>query len=184
MKYYEYNSEDFAKYDGWYLYGRIRMYDMEKGYGFIYTEDGKDIYMSSYALSSHKQEQYCILGTIVKFRVEQRGERYCAIEVEIMKPTPLNERLLLPNGEQLLVRRISHYGIIGGEKVCDTIGMTREFVLENDCALWELGYVYITLTHSHGEYRFFRTGSRVKGDGHVDDLEAFIHELDKKFLYM
>ena len=184
MKYYEYNSSDYEKYDGWYLYGRIRMYDQERGYGFIFTEDGKDIFMSSYALSSRHQERCCILGTIVKFRVEKREERYCAVDIEIMKPTPYDEKLLLPNGDSLLIRRISHYGILGGEKTCDTLGLTREQVLANNCSIWELGYVYISLKNSHGEYRFFKTGSRFSGDGQVEDLEAYIHELDKKFLYM
>lgn len=49
MQYFDFNDIDYEKYNGEHIYGRIRMYDPGKEYGFISTEDGKDIFISSYS---------------------------------------------------------------------------------------------------------------------------------------
>lgn len=104
MQYFNFNDIDYEKYNGEYIYGRIRMYDPGKGYGFIYTEDGKDIFISSYSFKN-TDERFAILGTALKFKIEQRNSRYCAYDVKIINPTPENQSILLPNGEKLLTQK-------------------------------------------------------------------------------
>ena len=40
----KFTADDYQKYDDGHVYGRVRKYDPGKGYGFIFSEYGKDIF--------------------------------------------------------------------------------------------------------------------------------------------
>ena len=94
-----FDQKDFEKYSGQTMYGRIKEYSHSRGYGFIFTEEGKDIFVSS---------------------------------------------------------------------------------LQHGYSLMDLDYVFFR-TKKGLEYRFFREGSPVKGDGSIPDLKAFYRELEERY---
>jgi len=60
--------------------GTIKWYDRVKGYGFIQTEDNKDIFVHRSGLEdSHAQLE---AGQAVEFEVEQREKGPVAIKVK------------------------------------------------------------------------------------------------------
>lgn len=96
---------DFTKYDGETMYGRVRCYSMKRGYGFITTEVGTDIYLSSYDLQGNMKRKINI-GTTLRFIPIVRNGRYVASNVEIIDNSVAAENVYLPNGEQIPVKII------------------------------------------------------------------------------
>ena len=45
-----YTEEDLAKNNDQFVFGRVAEYSKKRGYGHIYTEDRKEVFLSSYAL--------------------------------------------------------------------------------------------------------------------------------------
>lgn len=183
MKRIKFTADDYQKYDGEHVYGRVRKYDPGKGYGFIFSEYGKDIFFSSYALSGKKNESHIFLGTVVKFIIRECEQGFCAENIEIIDYADKNDNLMLPNGETVPVRRISSYGIVSGSKACEISSIEQNDIAAHDIAMWELGYVFILL-RGGGQYHIHQSGSHIKGDGQVDDLREYVKQLDRRFLLL
>lgn len=179
----KFTADDYQKYDDGHVYGRVRKYDPEKGYGFIFSEYGKDIFFSSFALSSRKDEKHIFLGTVVKFIIRERERGFCAENIEVIDYADKKDNLVLPNGEAVPVRRIASYGIISGSKACEISNIEQNDIAAHNIAMWELGYVFILL-RGGGQYHIHQSGSRIKGDGQVDDLRKYVKQLDKRFLFL
>jgi CspA family cold shock protein len=60
--------------------GTVKWYDRVKGYGFIQTEDEKDIFVHRSGLDVPQSE--LITGQLVEFEVEQREKGLVAIKVK------------------------------------------------------------------------------------------------------
>ena len=90
-----FDEKDFEKYSGQTMYGRIKEYSHSRGYGFIFTEEGKDIFVSSYELG--KLEDKISVGTTVKFTPKQWKERYVASDITIVENVGYNEVIKCPN---------------------------------------------------------------------------------------
>lgn len=63
--------------------GFIKMYNFKKGYGFIHTKDGEDLFFHCSALMNPNEKKSIGLNIPVKFRVEKTDRGLKAIEIEI-----------------------------------------------------------------------------------------------------
>ena len=68
-----YTTEMYQKNNGSITYGRVLNYDHMCGYGFIRTEEGADLFLSSYNLTK-KQSRQIVVGALVSFIPELYGE--------------------------------------------------------------------------------------------------------------
>mgnify|MGYP001325824290 CR=1 FL=1 len=60
--------------------GTVKWYDRVKGYGFLQTEDGKDIFVHRSGLEVQQSELET--GQTVEFEIEQREKGPVAIKVK------------------------------------------------------------------------------------------------------
>lgn len=173
-----FDEKDFEKYTGQTMYGRIKEYSHSRGYGFIFTEEGKDLFVSSYELG--KLEDKISVGTTVRFTPKQWKERYVASDITIVENVGYNEVIKCPNGIKIKPRNLEKIGYIPGGFSIKKMDITAEELLQHGYSLKDLDYVFFR-TQKGLEYRFFREGSPVKGDGSIPDLKAFYRELEERY---
>lgn len=104
-----YTTEMYKKNNGKVSYGRVLNYDHMKGYGFIHTEEGADIFLSSYNLSN-KQDRHITVGALVSFVPELYGSAYSASQITIINEYPAEKELELPNGDIIRLKNIKNIG--------------------------------------------------------------------------
>lgn len=105
-----YTTEMYQKNNGSITYGRVLNYDHMCGYGFIRTEEGADLFLSSYNLTK-KQSRQIVVGALVSFIPELYGEGYTATHVEVLDSYPAGKALLLPTGETVRTKNLKKMGI-------------------------------------------------------------------------
>lgn len=172
-------EEEVIQNNGAFMYGRVRQYANRDGYGFIHTENKKDIFVSSYTLG--KKEKHFRVGALVKFIPIIREGKIIADEIIILEKFPSGEVLQLPNGKTISVGRICKFGYVGWKQVLANINQTEEQMIEAGYTYKDLEYIFIR-TFS-GELRFYNTGAKQKGYGQTD-LSKFEKELNTFFLSM
>lgn len=171
-------ENDVIKNGGTLMYGRVRQYSHKEGFGFIYTESGKDVFVSSYAIGK-KNEKRFFVGTLVSFIPIMHENKVVASEITILKSFPRGEQYCMPNGEYIPVKRICKYGLVAGKQVLSLMNSSEKEMCEAGYTYFDLEYVYIRTTT--GEYKFHNIGTKRKGDGQTD-LVKFINELDDYFI--
>ena len=94
------------------MVGRVLSFDTVKGYGFIRTSTGEDIFLSSYEISKREWKNLCV-GDYVEFTVglHERGRinSVAAKSVTITKKMPKKLAISLPNQEELMIRHIRQF---------------------------------------------------------------------------
>ena len=101
-KMYERNKEKLS-------YGRVVTYNKAKGFGFIRTEDGPDLFVSSHQLS-RQNEKHMTVGALVSYIVDEYKDRYVASRVTILEEFPCGNTIALPNGKLLQIKNIKTVG--------------------------------------------------------------------------
>lgn len=178
MVFDRFSEDDVNKNNGALMYGRVRQYKHNDGYGFIHTESGKDIFVSSYNLGKKKEKRF-FFGALVSFIPVIHDGKVIASEVNILNSFPSGSTFCMPNGESMLVKRICKYGYVSGKQVLEKINQTEEEMTEAGYSLKDLEYVFISTTI--GEYKFYNVDAKQKGDGQTD-LDALMDKLNKTFL--
>lgn len=172
-----YSTEDFSNYDGGYIYGRVGSYDNREGKGHVVTEDGKDVFLSSWDVD-HLRRRIAV-GSIIKFKVKLFNDMYCAKDIEFINKYPSGNVLALPNGKNIYVKTIKNFGFSGGENILKRIPFTKNDLEEHGYSVNQLDNIFIKT--SHGEYVFFGQDSPITGDGKVN-IDNFLNQLKNKFL--
>lgn len=92
--------------------GRVLSFDRLKGYGFIRTSEGEDIFFSSYDVPNNIWKRISI-GDYVEFIVGENSvnpvKPVVAKRLNIIKKMPRQLSVTMPNGEELMVRYISRF---------------------------------------------------------------------------
>ena len=83
--------------------GRILTYDHERGYGFIRTENGSDLFLSSYDLMDN-EEKHIVIGALVAYRPGIYRARYVARDVMVLERYPSGKQIMLPDGTALWLK--------------------------------------------------------------------------------
>jgi CspA family cold shock protein len=96
--------------------GKVKWYDAEKGFGFITTDDGGDVYLRSDALPADHPTVRS--GARVEFGLVQGRKGDAAIQVTVLDPTPSVARSRRKSPEDMI--RIVEDSI----KLLDGIGQT------------------------------------------------------------
>src|SRR5699024_10057436 len=115
-----FSLKDYEVNKGQRLYGRISAYDRMKGYGYIFAENGKEIFVSSYAFLGRTEEKMMV-GTLLRFTPEKYQEKICARDIEILDQHPHGMNFRLPNGRETQSKRIQTFGLV-----------TVHWLIEND----------------------------------------------------
>ncbi len=163
------------------MYGRVMQYSPIDGFGFVYSENGRDIFFSSYNVMSKAVEKNICVGATVRYLPIVSGDKAVATQLEIIDKFPSGERLLLPNGKVIPIRLVRKFGIIGGNVAIKTAGITRHEIKDHNYNVSDCKYLYFST--AHGEYRFFNEGSFIRGDGQCN-VDVVFDEYKKGLLYI
>ncbi len=169
---------DYEINNGRTMYGRIRDYSYAKGYGFIYTETGKDLFVSSYDLE--KIEKKLVVGTTLKFIPAFRKDRYIAADITIVANDTIKEIIYLPNDNILPIKDLQKFDYLSGKSFLRTVNISEQELEHHGYDIKSLDYIYFR-TKYDSEYHILQEGSPIKGDGHVPNLRAFYNELCDRF---
>lgn len=127
-------------------------------------------------------------GDIVRFRLEKEYNRIRAVGICIAGHVNTRSRGIdLPNGNWLDNKKILRYGYGNAMHVAwRNSGLTNEEfsneLSKRNIVASDLKYVYIS--SRTGEYKVFREGTPIHGDGQVPSLENFVKELDHEVFGM
>ena len=113
-----FDKNDFEKYKDKRLTGRLVSYNKHGGFGFIRTENNKDIILLSFDVPI--REDRMSLGMLVSFKPEERNEKYYAAELEIIDK--------FPNGQYFEYEDIK----------INVYNISKIFILENDLFFKEI----------------------------------------------
>lgn len=150
-----------------HVYGRIIFYSPKLGYGFIYTEDNKEVFLSSIEVHSSKRETCLRTGGIVTFVPAFYKDRVCATNVRIVDAHPVDS-LTLPNGLIIDPWDIEKLGKFREDRdeIAETDGISAN--KDNDTPHG----VYINLRKKQ-RYEFHDHSSTKEGDGKIDTKEFY-----------
>lgn len=110
-----YTKQMYEKNNGSVTYGRVLNFDHMRGYGFIRTEEGADIFLSSYNLTK-KESQDIVIGTLVSFVPELYNGGYSAAKVKVLDYYPSGKVLTLPDGETVRIKNLKKIGVANDDQ--------------------------------------------------------------------
>ncbi len=173
----------FEKYKNCKLYGRIKSYSKKKGFGWIMTELGQDVFLSSYSIKDKK----IAIGTIVKFTPVEKttGEMggYAAADIEVVDNSCVYNDYYMPNGKKIRWRSVERFGYVKGDKVLDKLNISKDDLINHGYDEDSLSYAFIRLQNGD-EYKFFGKTSPVRGDGRIEDPESFCACLNRQYCFL
>ena len=177
---------DYNQFKGQRIRGRVAEYNKKSGYGHVYAENRKDVFLSSYALND--LEKVIAIGTIISFIPEKFEDKICATDVQIESVFPSGRTVRLPNDENIFIKYIQKFGIVSGDNAVKELG--DKIVLDENHKVEDYSYLYFLVkqkTEDGGfkikEYRFYNKNVDIEGDGKVDVEKTFSY-LCKRFLYL
>ena len=173
-----YTEEDLKENGGKVVFGRVAEYSAKKGFGHIYAENRKDVFLSSYALG--KLEKRIAIGSTVKFVPELIEGKVCATQIEVVDLFPEGRTFPLPFRKTVYIRDVQKFGLVSGESVLKEIGMSKEEFLESGGNVEDLKYVYIIVKNV--EQKFF--DKKVPTNKTKIDVEKYFKFLCNKFIYI
>ncbi len=80
--------------------GKVKWYDAEKGFGFVTTDDGGDVFVRSDALPAGVESLKS--GTRVEFGLVQGRKGDQAIQVTLLEPTPSVSKAMRKKPEDMV----------------------------------------------------------------------------------
>lgn len=161
-----------------YYYGRIKNYSRVDGFGFIYDEEGNDVFISSYQLGRRDHKVH--IGTLVKFQKIKKDGRIVADNVEVEDRFPNGNTFKLPDGNEIGLRHIFKYGLVTGEKAMKRLGISKSELALNSISMNDLDYLYIST--SRYEYKFFKLNSPYNGGDGKCDIENYYKQYNDLYL--
>lgn len=168
-----------CKYLGQRLQGRVGSYSIKEGYGFLHTEIGKDILLSSYELKN--LENKIALGTVLSFGISISRDRVMASNVLIEDNSHFNDVIIMENGVSFKLKKLETIDLRPGERILQIIGdKEKEHILSHhDVSI--LNHIYIRENNGK-EHRYFGKGCPYsKRSGIISDIEGFYKEIDDKY---
>ena len=168
--------------------GRIMRYDADRGYGFIYKSHrgiGREIFFHKKDFVSRTNGEKARVGSRVTFTMDVYNDKACARNVEVVGHIYDGhpKTLLLPDGQtKVRYKSILKYGrancyyrlLHANKKITEAAMKEHGYVKE------DFDYIYIRTINT--EYKIFQTNSPIKGDGRVENLDDYLHYLNKELL--
>lgn len=171
-----------AKRAGSIFRGRVIRYDEHRGYGFI-MKGKREVFFSHENTVSRTNAEKLRTGSIVSFILEsdKNGHVY-ADRVTVISHVNTPKYFELPNGKAIRTDQIIKYGLSNAYyMLLEKNNLSEADMRSHGYSKDDFQYIYIR-TKREPEYKIFRTGSPVKGDGQVPDLDTYLKVLDKAFL--
>lgn len=164
-----FTDNEYEKYNGTRMFGKIRTYFYDKGYGYIRTETGSDIFVSSWNFEGKSEKKLYLFSTVRFTPARKKDGRYYAANVELLERYPEGRLLTLPGGKEVPVKWLLDINYREGDK--------------NDPYHEELGvYDAIILVDKFGmDYIVTGKDCPYQLDGKVDDLPAYYKQLERRF---
>lgn len=150
--------------------GRVRSYSNQDGYGFIFTEDGKDLFVSSHALG--KKEKKVSVGTVLEFTIGKYKDKIVATEIEVINKFKDGiTKISLPDGTELPIKAIHKFGRSNAFKTISQRGFTEKDLKDHGYTVKDLDYVFVETPRT--TYMFFGNTSPIKANGKTDIKEFY-----------
>ena len=174
---------DFSKYEGQRLYGRIRSYSHQKGYGFVATELQKDIFISSYQIKH--LEKKIMIGATITFVPELYNGSYVATNIELVDNITRYDprRFYLPSGHYVLLKRIEKIIRMPGKDVLTQKNIPMELIEANDHTVDDFNAVCIALSNGE-EFFVFEETCPVNTPEKVPSLKQYYQTICEKYFYL
>lgn len=182
MVFDNFGNRDYTANAGRYMYGRVKEYSHHKGYGWILTENRKELFVSSYDLGK-KLENKIGIGVLLKFVPEKVDNKYKASNIEIIDNSFANDRIKLPNGVNLKVKGITQFAYVSGNSTIRVKNISPEEVAEKGYTADDLAHMYFK-TVLGDEFVVSEMGSPINIDGQVNNLKDFYMSLVERYWYV
>ena len=178
-----FSEKDYEKYKGETMYGRVMFYNRAKGFGVVHTELGNNIFLSSYDLGKKLEKKICV-GMLFRFTPEQRGDKFAASNIEVIKTPEVDEKYILPNGVDLRKCAIKELEYVPGIRVVEQNPNLKEELENREISVTNLDHVSFILNKGKN-FKIFDSTS-VVGDEYikVDNLRDYWYELKKEFFFV
>ena len=159
-------------------YGRVKSLNRARGFGFICSDaDEKDLYFNANEVDPGPNGEFLCVGSVVSLDMEFNDRGPYAANVRVLLTPDANEYFEIAD-KQIPIRTIRGFGICHAGRALRSIGVSEDKLTSHSHKMWEVEYLFVSTRD--GEYRFFNTGSCVKGDGQVDIKETY-DEIQKRF---
>ena len=173
-----FSKSDYETYQGQIMLGRVADYDFMRGYGFILTECGHDIFVSTYDLG---KLQYSLkLGVTVRFIPVERDGKYYATNVSVVKGMGRGVYQVTDN-VAIPYKQINDFYIVPGRAAILKMDISEKELAEHGYSSKDLRHLVIK-TVSGEVYLFTEKGSPVKADGQVESITKMYQDLEELFL--
>lgn len=170
----KYSVEEYERLKGKTIYGKVSNYTNQKGYGYIRTEDNKEIFFNSFEFLKRKEQKNLYFGSTVRFKLGFFNNRVCATEIELIQSS-MNDIILFSEDISIRAKHIIKFGLGNFYN-----SLTQEFeeddIRKHGYNLNDFDYIYFR-TH-RDERRFYQIGSPIQGDGQLD-ITSTLFKLDK-----
>lgn len=158
--------------------GRVCDYSKKKGYGFIYTEDKKTIFVSSFALG--RIENQIVIGMSLRFTVGEYKNKPIATDIEVIEKYKDNEKFFsLPDGNKIPIRNLRRVGKDNDYEILKNKGYSKEELKSHGYKVKDLNCVYIDTNEYH--YKFYGESSPIEGDGKIN-LKDYVSYMEDTLL--
>lgn len=171
----KYSDEEYNKLKGKTIYGKVSTYCNENGYGYIRTEDMKEVFFSSFEVKTKREQKLMFFGSTVKFKLGYYNGRICAVDIELVRTSKKDTLIFSEDAQIIIARHVMKYG-------CDNFyedllnAFSAEEIAEHGYSPEDFEYIYFK-THAE-EIRFYSIGCPIQGQGHVN-LDSALKKIDK-----
>ena len=171
----KYSDEEFNKLQGKTIYGKVSTYYNEKGYGYIRTEDMKEVFFSSFEVKTKKEQKLIFFGSTVKFKLGYYNGRICAVDIELVRSSKKDILIFSEDSQTIIARHVKKYG-------CDNFyeellnKFSADEIAQHGYFPEDFDYIYFK-TYTD-EIRFYSIGCPIQGQGHVN-LDNALRKIDR-----
>lgn len=176
-----FTNDEILALQGKEAVARIMTYNLKKGYGFARTEDGREIFISSYQVLNRKEEKKLFFGTKISFKYGLYKDKLCATEVQVVERFPSGNELNIVAVEDSWAFDIESILKVGKSQLLKNPSFLEEVLAEEGIpadyeaeGYDERDFLCLFVETKSGEvYRFFDMPSKLFGHGHLKVAEVY-----------
>lgn len=148
--------------------------------------NGKEVYFRKADLKDESLSKKIRVGTKVIFTLDIFQDKVCAKNIELTGHIGdgCEKYLHLPNGIQVRYKDIVKYGKsnLYGKIIYTDARFTPQNLAAHGYAKEDFEYVYIRTNRT--EYKLFTESSPIKGDGYIENVEAYLQFMNQEVVGM
>lgn len=179
MFYERVDYNDACKYSGQRLLGRVGAYFIKEGYGFLHTELGKDIFLSSYALND--LERKIALGTVLSFKISILKDKVMASDILIEDNSHFNDTVFITNEVSFKLKKLEIIDLRPGERILCQVGEREKQHILSHHDVSVLNHIYLKERYGREHMYFSRGCPYSRASGYIDNLDDFYKDIENRY---